>query len=699
MISVALLAPGLPLGLPYLMALAAFGLVVAAAFVFLVLCRWPYGYSTALLVATGLAVFGSALSVVFGLHWLYLPTACVILGISLIGIRLSGRGLLEANTNRQSRNKAALLNPVLVAGLLILLLGYLVDWRPLGFSIDYDELAGDIPLFASMIEGLASGAGLEAPFASGLSIRYHWTSYGFASWLHLVSGLEIVEILAVVAPFWFAALLLFGAMSLAHLASKTRLAPTLGVVALAFAGGVGVWQYTEVTAWEWFSPSTLLGGVMGILIAVMFLQHLSRPWNGNLPLFPILGLAVITTKASMGVVTVVALSLFAAIRFAVNRAEVLRALLPALALIAGTFAGFVFFLYGNNNELYVDTTQSDVFTLNLNQGLAAFGIYVSYLSAPLFFWGGLLLAVSSGQIKRPAFQLAVIFGLVGQVAFIVFAAPDSNDRFLSAAGLTIAIPIFGAGLAEFLPRNKKTPALPYLAMLAWAVPSAVALAWAAWQPFFVVRPILYLAMLAGLAVAGAFLVNKSWSAFTTLVTGYGASLGISLMLLSLVFPQFEKIFDSGRVSTDGGFHFGLLTSTSSGNNSTERLVEEVRDMKARISANKSVAIASDSSVSNSVTRWLMYAWGEPVYITPEKDLDRLLMRDDAVIGDGRRQVIQAALQGDAESISRACGAGVQGILLVEQEAQATQSPSNPLGQPGLSVRYIPLSCELPHESA
>ena len=697
--SVALLAPVLPLGLPYLGALAAFGLVAAAAFALLVLCRWPYGYSTALLIASGLAIFGSAISVVSGFHWLYLPIACVILGVSLVGIRLSGRSLFEISMNRQDRSKAALFNQLLVAGLLILLLGYLVAWRPLGFSLDFDKLAGDIPLFASMIEGLASGSGLEAPFASGLSIRYHWTSYGFASWLHLVSGLEIVEILAIVSPFWFAALLLLGAMSLAHLASGSKRAPTLGVVALAFAGGVGVWQYTEVTPWEWFSPSTLLGGVMGVLIVVLLLQHLSRPWNGNLPLFLVFGLAVITTKASMGVVTVGAFSLFVAVTFTMNRAATSRALLPTLALIIGASSGFVFFLYGNNNELYVDTTLSDLFALNLNQGVGAFGVHASFLAAPLFFWGGLLLAVSSGQIKRQAFQIAVIFGLVGQVAFILFAAPDSNDRFLSAAGLTIALPILGAGLAEFLPHRRKIPALPYLAILTWVVPSAAALAWAAWQPFFEVRPILYLAMLLGLAVAGAFAVHKSWSPFTAPATGRGASLGISLMVLSLVFPQFEKIFDSGRVSTDGGFHTGLLTNTSSASNATERLVEEVRDMKARISSDKTVAIASDSSVSNSITRWLMYAWGEPIYITPEKDLDRLLMRDEAGSGDGRRQVILDALKGDAESISRACEADVQGILLVEHETEATHSSSDLLRKPGLAVRYIPLSCELPHESA
>jgi hypothetical protein len=374
-------------------------------------------------------------------------------------------------------------------------------------SVDSGKLTPDVPLLVSFVRSIGEGGGLTTPFIDGFEMRYHWLSYAFSAWFTDVSGMDPIAVTFVVVPFlsFIVGLLLAGV--LAGLVIKSNWAPIFGIVSLALVGSVGIWRYIQSTPWEWFSPSTVVGGLFGLALSVALLGKVFPNIYFQTFLVSVLGVGVGLAKVSMGVV-VAGSALIVGILvliYPVLRAQYSAIPFAAVPISVGLAAASTFSDTGNS--LGIDPIWGEMLGANHIRIVEILGSEISFITASIFLWAGVILVLLTRSWKQITYLWALAAGLIGQFLFLSLAAVDRNDRFFSIAGLTIAIPIFATLILKVKVRREKFSLLSVLMVLAFVLISAWVLALAAWSPYFDLRPLLMLTLIVGLSVIFALLTS------------------------------------------------------------------------------------------------------------------------------------------------------------------------------------------------
>lgn len=663
--------PAASLGLRYLHVLAILAAISLATALLLTALNWPYG-ATHLMVTSGTLTIALASSLaLLGLSKIAIPLALSTAIAALLAIYRKDRGSALVRYLRNAPVQGNRFRGVYVtAGVLgVFLYLFLTNWQILAYEPNFSSTAQDVPLLASIAQSIARGDGLSAPFGDGFTLRYHWLSYGFTGSIIATSGMDAVAALTIAVPLLSTALVIFAAGLMGCLTSNARGAPLAAALGLVFAGGVGVWRFSEVSIWEWSSPSTLMGSALGLSTAALVIAQLKVPWRPGYLILILMSAATTATKSSMGAVLMGSVVVWAFIRFARSPADRKDTAFVAGAITIGTVGAYVIFLAGNNNELGLDDRLVAAIATNLaapTQIVAEIGVLVAYLLAPTLLWGGILLAAASRMLDRAAVQLAAVAGIAGQVALIALTAPDDNQRFLSAAGLTIAVPVLAAVLFEALRQCWPIPRYVLISVTLWLLVSALVLGWASWEDFFELRPLLAFLPLMALTVGiGTALIAPALGGGSRPGYRIVAAAGVSLMLLGLTVPQVKRLLEEGQFANDAGWHVGFFSRDDPHSDNYKMLTERVREVQSRLGEEDLVALFTTPSGDTGASRWSVYAWNRSVYSTSEADLDRLLSSTDAHQAAERRQMIAEAIPAESLNSTAICPAGVAGILLID----------------------------------
>lgn len=526
---------------------------------------------------------------------------------------------------------------------------------------DFINLPADVPLFGSMIQSLGTSGLSENGFVTGYPLKYHWLAYGFLSGLNSGETLDLIPLIAYFTPvlLFFTTLLLIASVS--SVSWMPALSPIIGIIGTLTLGSVGVWRNTEMSIFSWFSPSTLLGGVLILALSVVVLSTLKIgiTWQA-LGLAIVLGNFLFLTKISAGITVVLAMVAMSAYLFKSNR-ESFRNIFPFLSILGILGAFWYAVLYwGTGNELGIDSNIPVQSSPSLDS-ILALGVPLAAVIAVAFPWGGILIR----NVKSRKLELEQIFALsLGLPALIIFGvttAPDQNDKFFIVAASIYIFPISFLAAVDFLRSRElsghRIMSITYFVAVTFA---GLVLYVFANLDFFDVRPLLFpfVSLIAAL-ITSLFLSRSISVPFKPLKSGSNSFL-TTLVLISISFSLAS--FVASRIGIELRNQPAYISAETI--NKIQSYLEQTQANSERQSQihDKGISFLVKETDSNTIERWVRFISGEPSFSSGETDVKRLSSEaSETALTRRNSNIAEFAESGTTQSAQDLCREGLREI--------------------------------------
>lgn len=532
-----------------------------------------------------------------------------------------------------------------------------------GNAVDSNKLFSDVPLLAGLTRSIADGDGLAAPFLDGFQLRYHWLSYGFSAWISDASGIDPIVSTFGITPFLGFLLSLVIAGALAANISMSKWAPTIAITALALVGGVGLWQFTQSSIWQWGSPSTIIGGAFGLAVTlVVFKPGFSNVYIQAL-IALILALGAALSKVSMGVIlSLAALGVFTYLLF-VSRLMFRGQYLPFIAIPVGTAIGMFITFSGAGGTISINPIWSQLFNNGAITFIEIAGSEGSFVAANVFLWAGIVIFIVTRAWTESVFIWAVVAGIAGQIFLLLLSAPAANERFFAIAGMTIATPILAIMLLRIRISWSMLNIKRLLAVSLMLLLSSTIIGIAAWDEFFNQRPLLMIGVILSLSLVFAAMTFGMIQSVTRSLAFITAS-ALFFIPLSVIAPQVLKFLDKERISTSGGLLVTEIVAPDVEDFETEKWRKELIEVNEQLVKSQSVAIWRSDSVPEIVGRWALYDLTSPIFVSTGVGAEELTSSQGKEIANQRRALVNQVLLGSEAARIAMCGQGVVKVIML-----------------------------------
>lgn len=435
--------------------LALAALVVWQSIAGLVLWRWlrPASpalelFGAALAVGTMVAALAGVVTATIGLGpWGWVVPSLVAIAISLVR---RTRGIHTTYVHTWSLASVIGFFTALLPGLAIIL--YALRSYPLTWVGTWTKYHPDMPFFEAISVHLAQYGAFATPFLTEGSVRYHWLSYVWAGQLTIATDaapfVTITRVLSVVALLGSSAMI----ASWTHQLSKLSWTPALAGLLLSVGGFTGA---VFGGAFSMDSPSQSMSVLWLIAFSIALIhlvQSSTKIIPGSIVIFT-LSFGLIGGKVSAAA-PAVAGALVLAVISVVRRDQGRRAVALFVATIAGSAAGFGFFLYGSlgGGGLTIGSlvdrasSQQGLNPIDTPHGVIAGTLILALAVMPR--WAGLAWLVADRRWRwRP--EVTYSLGLAGSSLVALLAFNSFNEVWFSStvSGPLAAITAVGVGAA------------------------------------------------------------------------------------------------------------------------------------------------------------------------------------------------------------------------------------------------------------
>lgn len=403
-------------------------------------------------LGTALAVLSGLLVQLAGLgNWGWaLPSA--IMGLVWLRQRFTGRGsMLTADIDTSTLVALVIGAVAATIALWLNVLRY-----PLSWTGTWSRYHPDMLFFEALSTSLARLGPLDSIFLSGGLVRYHWLVYAWSGQVADASGAEPFVVLTRALPFVVSVTAVLLTVSWTRRLTRVGWAPTLAVLLVLTGGYVGA-SYGTILNFD--SPSQSFTTVWLIALAITFLRlvrvhrQVSNYW-GLLGVLMVFGFAIAAGKVSTAAIAVAA-TIFVAVVALLRRTSWKRpAFTGALAIAAGTSAGFFLVVYGSADPGGLRLGElleraSSVQGLNPLPGSRGIVIGTLILVVAIAFrWMGVLwLAANARSRWNPSTLLAVGLAIAGVGSILLISGGLNDTWFALAASAPLSI-LSAAGVAR-----------------------------------------------------------------------------------------------------------------------------------------------------------------------------------------------------------------------------------------------------------
>lgn len=532
-----------------------------------------------------------------------------------------------------------------------------------GNTVDSNKLFSDVPLLAGLTRSIADGDGLAAPFLDGFQLRYHWLSYGFSAWISDASGIDPIVSTFGITPFLGFLLSLVITGALAANISISKWAPLIAISALALVGGVGLWQFTQSSIWQWGSPSTIIGGAFGLAVTlVVFKPGFSNMYIQALMAL-ILALGAALSKVSMGVVLTLAAFGLLAYLLSGSRLRFQVLYLPLIAIPIGTAIGMFVTFSGAGGTITVNPIWSQLFGNGAITFIEIAGSEGSFVAGNVFLWAGIVILIATRAWTESVYIWAVVAGVAGQIFLLLLSAPAANERFFAIAGMTIATPILATMLLRIRLSRSMLTIKRLLAVSFMILISSAIIGIAAWNEFFNQRPLLMIGVMLSLSLVFASMISGMLKCVPRPLAFLTAS-ALFFIPLSVIAPQILKFLDEERISTSGGLLVTEIIAPELEDFETEKWRKELIKVNEQLVTVQSIAIWRTDSVPEIIGRWALYDLTTPIFVSTGVGAEELTSSRGKEIADERRDLVNEVLMGSEAARSAMCSQGVGKIIML-----------------------------------
>jgi len=403
-------------------------------------------------LGTALAVLSGLLVQLIGLgNWGWVLPA-VIVTLVWIQRRATGRGLTPATS---------IDTPTLVALTIGAVTAFVALWLnvvryPLAWTGTWSRYHPDMLFFEALSTSLARLGPLDSIFLSGGSIRYHWLVYAWSGQIAHATDAEPFVVLTRALPFVVSAMMVLLVVSWTRRLTKVGWAPALAVLLVITGGYVGA-SYGTILNFD--SPSQSFTSAWLIALIIVFLRlvrthHSLRTQGALLGVLLLFGFVIAGGKVSTAAIAVAATS-FVAVIALVRRAPWWRpAFTGAVAIAAGSVAGFLLIVSGSADPGGLRLGQlleraSSVQGLNPLPG--SLGIVAGTLIlvvAIAFRWVGVLWLVTNPRSRWSPSTLMAVGLVIAGIGSILLISGGLNDTWFALAASAPLSVLSAVGVAR-----------------------------------------------------------------------------------------------------------------------------------------------------------------------------------------------------------------------------------------------------------
>lgn len=338
---------------------------------------------------------------------------------------------------------------------------------PVTSGLHIDNVGHQFIINATQLEGAGASG-----YLSDWTLRYHWLSFLWIGQVEDQFALTPFAGLLFLLP-WLSLLgIAIGVASVTRLLTRVRvarlIAPSLALVGQLPGSGIA-----ENVNWD--SVSQMTSGVIliGGFLLVLMLKRSGKYQFQALLLLTVLSFALAGTKISAAVILILATTGACLTRGPYTSPPIWRRLLPALAVVAGSLAGYWYFAFGQESGgLLRLRWTSATGTANLISGFANFdALSISIVLGTLFVLLPLLLTRKWTDQRTTTAINAVTLAVVGGLIPVLLLEPVlPNTTWFLTSALLIAIPVALAQAANTaLPSFQASFVMPLIASSLLAV--------------------------------------------------------------------------------------------------------------------------------------------------------------------------------------------------------------------------------------
>jgi len=317
----------------------------------------------------------------------------------------------------------------------------------------------DFPFFAALGESASAGRPDEA-LISGLTINYHWLTYsliGGFSQIFLIDGLLA---LLRIAPLLGWLILSTGSVAIVQVFTKNKLPAALAVVSVVFANSLGLSVYaTSGLGGTVVSPSTLLSSAWLVAVLVgtyLFLKNTELIWP-YAPIFLALGFALSIGKISTSlaaftgiVIMTLAITYQSNIPITKNIGSA-AASLVAVAVPFGLGILLATRMYLANTETPMQLEKNLIPSAVFNP--FDYAISLMPVLTSVFSFAAMILPILFGwkyYRKNELYLAGVALSVIGLTLIFIFDFGSGNEAWFLVSVLSIALPISSVIVAKIL---------------------------------------------------------------------------------------------------------------------------------------------------------------------------------------------------------------------------------------------------------
>lgn len=535
--------------------------------------------------------------------------------------------LLKQPRSSTSTLSIKYIDAIVLALVTVLTIVFTVLFRlahPIANVREFLNLPADVPLFGTMVRAISATGLSETGFASGFPIKYHWLSYGYLSSLDEATPMDLLPLIAHFTPvlFLFTSLLLISSISAVNW--MPSISQVLGIAGALCLGYVGVSRNIEFSNLPWFSPSTLLGGTLVLVLSIVVLRSITL----GLTLEGILLLVLLTSfiflaKISAGIVFLAALSLFTVYSLAFLR-NMFRTL--GICLVISATMGitcYVIFFAGTGNEIALDSIFDFNSLLSL-QSIVNLGVPFAALLAIAIPWAGILIGHRGGQALPLEQVWALSLGIPALLFYALTTAPDQNDKFFVIAAGIYIFPISFLIVISFLQESLQSSAfrIRIVIYLAPTIAFSIALFFISDRVFFDVRPTLFptITLVFALILGIIFTVLLMGPKERRLKTIINASMS-TLVIISIFFSLSQFVLTRIGALAENEVPYIPLMAQDRIETYLPATVEKAADLE--LSTGEFISFVVQGPDSNTIERWVRFSSGHPSFTSGETDVRRL----------------------------------------------------------------------------